>query len=553
MELFAKHADALQKAVEANHARAYFSLYPEHPSPSVYGETADADGQEWFKSKLGKPYEGLIASGAKEWAGAEQSPYTGKPLGITYPVFDVDTLIERAGRSGKTWKKASPQTRAAVLMESLEAMRSRFFEVAYATMHTTGQGYMMAFQASGPHAADRALEAIAMGYEALQAVPGEVLWDKPAGKTNLQLKKHWHAVPKGINVVIGCATFPTWNSVPGVYAGLVTGNTVIVKPHPMAILPMAIFVEELQKALNAAGLPSDVVQLAIDTPDRLITKELAEHPDVRILDFTGNAGFGNYLEGLKDKVVFTEKTGVNSIILDSTPHLDRALQNLAFSVSLYSGQMCTAPQNIYIPETGVQTPEGLVPFDEVAAKFTDAVKGLYENPKAGPFVLGAIQNPATLDRIQTSRSLGKKVLLDSTTLPHPQFPEARTATPLVLELDSTQSDRFATECFGPIVFLIKTKSTAESIQLAHDLAIRYGALSCGAYTTDPATKDAIIEAMGEAATTLSFNLHGGVYVNQNAAFSDFHGTGGNPAANASFTNSEFVTRRFTWVGYREGI
>jgi hypothetical protein len=50
---------------------------------------------------------------------------------------------------------------------------------------------------------------------------------------------------------------------------------------------------------------------------------------------------------------------------------------------------------------------------------------------------------------------------------------------------------------------------------------------------------------------LSFNLLGGVYVNQNAAFSDFHGTGGNPAANASFTNSDFISRRFTWVGYRE--
>jgi phenylacetic acid degradation protein paaN len=553
MELFAKHAEALQKAVEANHTRAYFSLFPEHPSPAVYGETADADGLRSFESKLGKQYVGLDAKDAAGWAGAEVSPYTGKALGVSYPVWSVDTLVERAKQSGKIWKKTSVQTRAAVLMESLDAMRKRFFEVAYATMHTTGQGYMMAFQASGPHAADRALEAIAMGYEALQSVPSEVLWDKPAGKFNLQLKKHWHAVPKGINVVIGCATFPTWNSVPGVYAGLITGNPVIVKPHPMAILPMAIFVEELQHALQAAGLPTELVQLAVDTPDRLVTKELAEHPEVRMLDFTGSAAFGNYLEGIAGKVVFTEKTGVNSIILDSTTQLDKALQNLAFSVSLYSGQMCTAPQNIYIPAGGVQTPEGIVAFDEVAARFADAVKSLYENPKAGPFVLGAIQNPTTLERITNSRGLGKKVLLESTTIPHPQFPEARTATPLVLELDSTQGDRFATECFGPIVFLIKTKDTAESIQLAHDLAIHHGALSCGAYTTDPDTKAAIIEAMGEAATTLSFNLHGGVYVNQNAAFSDFHGTGGNPAANASFTNSEFVTRRFTWVGYREGI
>ena len=56
-----------------------------------------------------------------------------------------------------------------------------------------------------------------------------------------------------------------------------------------------------------------------------------------------------------------------------------------------------------------------------------------------------------------------------------------------------------------------------------------------------------------AATPVSFNLTGGIYMNQNAAFSDFHVTGGNPAGNASFTNPEYVTKRFTWVGHREPV
>ena len=81
----------------------------------------------------------------------------------------------------------------------------------------------MAFQASGPHAADRAMEAIASGYEELKRFPGKALWDKPMGKFNIQLNKEWRAVPKGVSVVIGCSTFPTWNSVPGIYASLITG------------------------------------------------------------------------------------------------------------------------------------------------------------------------------------------------------------------------------------------------------------------------------------------------------------------------------------------
>jgi hypothetical protein len=64
-------------------------------------------------------------------------------------------------------------------------------------------------------------------------------------------------------------------------------------------------------------------------------------------------------------------------------------------------------------------------------------------------------------------------------------------------------------------------------------------------------REKIADEMALAATPVSFNLTGGIYMNQNAAFSDFHVTGGNPSGNASFTNPEYVTRRFTWVGHRE--
>jgi phenylacetic acid degradation protein paaN len=412
---------------------------------------------------------------------------------------------------------------------------------------------MMAFQASGPHAADRALEAIAAGYEELQRFPGKAVWDKPMGKFNIQMNKEWKAVPKGISVVIGCSTFPTWNSVPGVYASLVTGNAVIVKPHPGAILPMAIVVAEIQKVLAEQGLDPNTCQLAVDTFDKMITKELAEHPQVKLIDFTGNSAFGSYLEGLKGKSVFTEKTGVNSVILDSANDIDKVAANLAFSVSLYSGQMCTAPQNFYIPETGIRTPSGTVSAEEFGQKLIANINSLADNPKAGPFVLGAIQNKKTAERVNSVGSLGAKVLLASRSIANPQFPNARSATPAVLEVSAKDKSIYSQELFGPIALLIRTKNTDESIAMAREQAEQHGAISCGAYTTDPSVKEKISEEMALAATPVSFNLVGSIYMNQNAGFSDFHVTGGNPAGNASFTNPEFVIRRFTWVGHREPV
>lgn len=552
-KLFEKHQPILTKAIEALHARTFYAAYPENPSPATYGETADADGQAKFKASLGKKFEELKQTSADGWAGQEESPYLQEPLKISYPTFSTASLISKSKLAFHQWRKVSAQDRAGILIESLERVKARFFEIAYATMHTTGQGYMMSFQASGPHAADRALEAIAAGYEELQRFPSKALWDKPMGKFNIQLNKEWRAVPKGISVVIGCSTFPTWNSVTGIYGSLMTGNSVLVKPHPGAILPIAIFVAEIQKVLEENKLDVNICQLAADTFDKMITKELAEHRDVKLIDFTGNSVFGSYLEALPGKTVFTEKTGVNSVIIDSAEDVDKVAANLAFSVNLYSGQMCTAPQNFYIPAKGIETPNGVVSFDQFAEKFVANINGLIDNPKAGPFVLGAVQNRKTNERVLEAEKLPGKVWLKSRVFENPLFKNARVATPVVVEMEASKKEIFSKELFGPIALLIKTKDTDESIALAQEMAMQHGAISCGAYTTNSIVKEKIADEMALAATPVSFNLTGGIYMNQNAAFSDFHVTGGNPSGNASFTNPEYVTKRFTWVGHREPV
>lgn len=551
MELESKHRSLLEEAVKAIHQRTFYTPYPEHPSPKIYGETADEDGRNWFKSSIGKHFEELQQSDTAGWVGGESSPFLQENLGIIYPTVAVEEYVANAMRARESWRQLKPIKRSVLLIESLERLRKRFFEIAYATMHTTGQGYMMAFQASGPHAADRALEAVAMGFAEQNRFPESVSWDKPMGKFNVVLEKQWRPIPKGVSLVIGCSTFPTWNTVPGVFASLVTGNPVIIKPHPGSVLPIAIVVAEIQKVFKENNIDPLTIQLAVDTQDNLITKELAEHDNVKLIDYTGGSAFGNYLETLPGKIVFTEKTGVNSIICDSTDDVDKMVANIAFSITLYSGQMCTAPQNIFIPHDGVDTPAGKVGFEEVAQKFIEQFNGLIDNPKAGPFVLGAIQNPVTCDRIAGINELPGEVLLASRTIENPMFKNARLATPALIAIGADKLEVFSKELFGPIAFLIKTKDTSESVAIASQLASEHGAISCGAYSLDPEMKELIADQMSLAATPVAFNFKSGIYVNQHAAFSDFHVTGGNPAGNASFTNPEYVIRRFTWVGIRE--
>ncbi|RBL81781.1 phenylacetic acid degradation protein PaaN, partial [Streptomyces cavourensis] len=77
-----------------------------------------------------------------------------------------------------------------------------------------------------------------------------------------------------------------------------------------------------------------------------------------------------------------------------------------------------------------------------------------------------------------------------------------------------------------------------------------GAMTVGAYTTSPEVERAIEDVCLDEPAQLSLNLTGGVYVNQTAAFSDFHGSGGNPAANAALCDAAFVANRFRVVEVR---
>lgn len=546
--LFEKHKPTLDAAIKAISERNYYTPYPENPK--AYAEDGDANGKSYFQKLLNTGFNELLQTGELAHIGEEVSPFLQLGLGITYPAFSPEQLMGNAKAAQKQWSKTSVEERTGVLIETLEQIIPRFFDIAYATMHTTGQGFVMSFQASGPHANDRALEAITMGYMELTRFPQEVMWVKNMGKFDINIRKNWKAVPKGISLVIGCSTFPTWNTVPGLYASLITGNAVIVKPHPKAILPIAIVVGEIQKVLKANGFDPNIVQLAVDTVTQPITKQLAEDKDVKLVDFTGSSSFGNYVENLSGKDVFTEKAGVNSVILDSAADINAVMQNIAFSVSLYSKQMCTAPQNIFISKDGVKTPDGVVAYDDAVNMLAEAIKGIVNHPKMGAFTLGGIQADATIQRVQAAAGAGGRMVLASVQVANPEFENARTASPSLIEVGVEQKDLYLTECFGPVVFVIKTDSSAHSLQLVKESAQAHGAITCLAYTTDAATQATIEDEMNSVFTPVSFNFTGAIFVNQHAAFSDFHVTGGNPAGNASFTNPEYINKRFVWVGNR---
>ncbi len=327
-------------------------------------------------------------------------------------------------------------------------------------MHTSGQPFVMSFQAGGPHAQDRALEAVAAGLVEQERVPASVVWEKPGkdreGKpAPLRMQKDYRLVPRGVALVIGCNTFPTWNAYPGIFASLVTGNAVVVKPHPRAVLPLAISVEVARDGARGGGLRPGSRPARRRGGRAGPGQDPGPAPEVAIIDYTGGPGFGAWLEESargNGTLVYTEKAGLNSIVVDSTDDLRGMLGNLAFSLTLYSGQMCTAPQNLYVPADGIDTDEGHLSFDELADRLAAAVTRLTGDDAKAVELLGATVNDqvrANADGLASlAEQAGGRVVLDSRRVDHPTWADAVVRAPGLVALDVAREDVYTQSVSG---------------------------------------------------------------------------------------------------------
>ena len=402
-----KHRERLDAAVAACASREYYSAFDESPSPRVYGEAAAAEGKAAFEAWQGTTFPVDTPGSGGDLVSTERSPF-GFDLDVSYPhVTDTDALLAAAQEGMKAWRDAGPDARTGLCIEILDRLHARVFELANAVQHTSGQAFVMAFQAGGAHALDRALEAIAYAWVEMTRTPRTAVWEKP-GKVPVRMEKTFTVVPRGVALVIGCNTFPTWNSWPGLFASLVTGNSVVVKPHPSAVLPLAITVQVCQEVLAEAGFDPHLVTLAAENPADKLASSLALRPEVKLIDFTGGNAFGDWLEkNASQATVFTEKAGVNTVVLDSTSDFKAMCFNLAFSFALYTGQMCTAPQNVYLPASGIETDDGVKTPAEVAAGIGAAFDTLLGDDARAVELLGGVVNDGVLQRLDRAASQGE--------------------------------------------------------------------------------------------------------------------------------------------------
>ncbi|WP_367319207.1 aldehyde dehydrogenase family protein [Streptomyces sp. HUAS ZL42] len=535
---YERHLELLQevtRAVAAGDCRRPFTQ-------STGQEAADAGmrsvrtAAKVFSSLLGRPFD-LDQPGQSGWVVTESSPY-GIAMNVGYPRCDPAAVVAAAARATAGWRAAGLHQRAGVAVEILRRLNTRSHELALAVHHTTGLPLEAAFRAAGPRAQDRALESVAHAFAECARIPEDLRAESPRRRRQpLAIRGTSTLVPRGVSLLIGCPDYPLWNGYPGMFASLVTGNPVIVAPHPRAVLPLAITVRIAREVLTEAGHDPDIVTLAVAQSEERLHQRLATDPAVRIVDFTGPARFVGWLERhARQAAVFAGRTGPNTVLVDSTEDYRGLVRGLARSLCLSSGTVRTTPQNIMVPATDIATDEGPKSLQDLGADLCETLDRLLGHPARAARLLGAVADDEVRAGLAQAARYGK-VLHPSQRVRHPDHPGADLRSPLLVRLAARDEQVYARGWPGPVAFLVGTDSTSHSLALFRRTVHAQGALFAAVHSTDPLVLAAAEAASLDAGVHLVQNLSDELPADPSSAIADL------PAAGAHFITGRFQVAR----------
>src|ERR1700756_2119959 len=256
----------------------------------------------------------------------------------------VDSAIgaARAAFDAGPWADAAPEQRAGWLNqlgEALLAHADAFFELAQLEWGCTGNERVI-------HVEGPAFSALQAAELATHPVEEQIDAYGAAGTALLRYE------PLGVVSILTPWNFPHTLNAMKLCAALAAGNTVVLKPSPLAPLAglgLARIIDE------HTDIPPGVVNVV--TPSGLeAAKLLTTDPRIDMISFTGSSAVGcEVMRAAGDamKRLLLECGGKSaSIVLDDAEVSDEMLQQMLFdSCSLHAGQACILHSRLLLPDS----------------------------------------------------------------------------------------------------------------------------------------------------------------------------------------------------------
>ena len=380
------------------------------------------------------------------------------------------------------WGSLTLARRRALLMKVADGIEARFDDFLAAEIADTGKPHGLASHLDIPRGAAN----FRVFADVIAALPTESFdFDTPDGgkAINYAVRR-----PLGVVGVISPWNLPlllmTWKVAPA----LACGNAVIVKPSEETPSTATL----LGEVMADAGVPEGVYNVIHGFGPGSAGELLVSHPGVRAITFTGETRTGSAI--MKSaaphvKALSFELGGKNAAIVFADADIDAAVAGLARAVFLNTGQVCLAPERIYV-ERGA--------FDAFVAGMkakAEALKPGLPNEAGVDFgpLISAEHRAKVLDYYRLAEREGATVVTGGGVPPlSGEAANGFFVEPTIWTGLSHDARVCREEIFGPCAAIIPFDSEAEAIRLANDSP--YG-LASSVWTRDLSRGHRVAAAM----------------------------------------------------------
>ena len=274
--------------------------------------------------------------------------------------------------------------------------------------------------------------------------------------------------------VVGCIVpwnYPLLLMAWKVAPALASGNTVVIKPSEYT--PLSIM-RWLQVACD--HLPTGIINMV--TGDGVTGSYLVEHPDTRVIAFTGSVDTGKKIAMMAAKQLkktSLELGGNDPIIICDDVDLEIAARGTTWGGLLNAGQVCTSLERVFVMNN--------IADDFIEAVVEEAKKVRLGDPMNGKTDMGPMSSQEALkkveNKVQRAKAEGARLLIGGSR--PKEFENGYFYSPTVFDKIDSNMEMMNIETFGPVIPIQKVNNLTEAINLANDS--KYG-LGCNIYTND---------------------------------------------------------------------
>lgn len=379
---------------------------------------------------------------------------------------DVNRALESSAVAQKSWQALPPVERANYLYAIADGLKKE--KPLFATLLVQEQGKSLA---EAEAEVDDTIRYMTYSAEAARRIQGDIL---PADAPNEQL--FIFKVPFGVTVGLCAYNYPLALIGRKVGPALVTGNTMVLKPHEATPTTAS----EFCRIVLDAGVPKGVINMVTGSGID-VGSALVENPITKLVTLTGSIRAGQAVAATAAQnmtALSLELGGKAPFIVLKDADIDAAVEAAVIARYANCGQVCICNEMVFVEEA-------------IADEFTEKLIAKVRDVKPGdPATNGGMGPLTTAQAAQRIHSLvehsvqqGATVALGGKAPDMGDMSGGNWYEPTVLTNATADMDIVREETFGPVLPIVRVADYEEALQLTN---ARPDGLSAYLWTRDPA-------------------------------------------------------------------